>query len=55
MCYISRNAVNASEEDAVIFVGSGATGAVHKLVQALKPRIGKNKYFFYKKATLEFP
>ena len=30
-----RNAVNAGERDAVIFCGSGCTGAVHKLVQAL--------------------
>lgn len=32
---IIRNAVNASEHDAVIFAGSGCTGAVHKLVEAL--------------------
>ncbi|CAG7825541.1 unnamed protein product [Allacma fusca] len=32
---IVRNSVGASEHDAVIFCGSGATGAVHKLVQAL--------------------
>ncbi|XP_077984669.1 uncharacterized protein LOC144439269 [Glandiceps talaboti] len=32
---IVRNAVNASEHDAVIFVGSGCTGAVHKLISAL--------------------
>ena len=32
---IIRNAVNASEHDAVIFVGSGTTGAVHKLVHSL--------------------
>ncbi len=38
---IVRNSVNASEDDAVIFVGSGVTGAVHKLVHALKPRIGE--------------
>ncbi|CAB4061624.1 unnamed protein product [Lepeophtheirus salmonis] len=30
-----RNAVRASESDAVIFVGSGTTGAVHKLISAL--------------------
>jgi len=28
--------VNASEHDAVIFVGSGCTGAVHKLISALQ-------------------
>ncbi|CAH1777963.1 unnamed protein product, partial [Owenia fusiformis] len=32
---IIRNAVNASEHDAVIFTGSGCTGAVHKLIHAL--------------------
>lgn len=32
---IVRNAVHASEEDAVIFVGSGCTGAVHKLIHAM--------------------
>ena len=32
---IIRNAVNASELDAVIFAGNGCTGAVHKLVSAL--------------------
>ncbi len=32
---IVRNAVNASEHDAVIFTGSGCTGAVHKLINAL--------------------
>ena len=31
-----RNSVNASEHDAVIFVSSGATGAVHKLINALR-------------------
>lgn len=33
-----RNAVNASEKDAVIFVGSGSTGAVHKLIHCLRLR-----------------
>ena len=32
---IFRNSVGASEDDAVIFVGSGCTGAVHKLVNGL--------------------
>ena len=32
---IIRNAVNASEHDAVIFTGSGSTAAVHKLIHAL--------------------
>ena len=31
-----RNAVNAGESDAVIFEGSGCTGAVHKLVNAIR-------------------
>ena len=30
-----RNSVNAGEQDAVIFVGSGATGAIHKLIHVL--------------------
>ena len=33
---IIRSAVNASEHDAVIFVGSGATSAVHKFIHALR-------------------
>ncbi|KZS11051.1 putative Cytoplasmic tRNA 2-thiolation protein 1 [Daphnia magna] len=32
---ILRNSLGASEEDAVIFVGSGCTGAVHKLINGL--------------------
>jgi selenocysteine lyase/cysteine desulfurase len=32
-----RNSVNASEHDSVLFTGHGCTGAVHKLVNALKP------------------
>ncbi|XP_070553700.1 LOW QUALITY PROTEIN: uncharacterized protein [Ptychodera flava] len=32
---IVRNAVNASEHDAVVFVGNGCTAAVHKLINAL--------------------
>ena len=32
---IIRNAVNASEGDAVIFVGSGCTAAVHRLIHSL--------------------
>lgn len=32
---IFRNALGASEDDAVIFVGSGCTGAVHKLINGL--------------------
>ncbi|UYV72704.1 hypothetical protein LAZ67_10000370 [Cordylochernes scorpioides] len=32
---IIRNALNASEHDAVIFVGSGCTAAVHKLINGL--------------------
>ena len=38
-----RNSVGASEHDAVIFCGSGATGAVHKLVQALASDVNKPK------------
>ena len=33
---IVRNSCNASELDAVIFTGSGTTGAVHKLIKSLK-------------------
>ena len=33
---IFRNAVNASEGDAVIFTGSGTTAAVHKLINGLR-------------------
>ncbi|KAA3677188.1 uncharacterized protein DEA37_0001236 [Paragonimus westermani] len=32
---IIRNAVRASVDDAVIFVGSGCTGAIHKLIHNL--------------------
>jgi selenocysteine lyase/cysteine desulfurase len=32
---VFRNAVHASEHDAVIFAGHGCTGAVHKLIHAL--------------------
>ena len=32
---IFRNACRASDHDAVIFVGSGTTGAVHKLIHNL--------------------
>jgi len=40
---IIRNSVGASEHDAVIFCGSGSTGAIHKIVQVVagdytKPR-----------------
>ena len=41
---IIRNSVGASEHDAVIFVGSGCTAAVHKLIQALaltQPPVGQ--------------
>ena len=37
---ILRNAFGATENDAVIFVGSGCTGAIHKLVDGL--RLSKN-------------
>ena len=33
---IIRNSVNASSDDCVIFVGSGCTGAVHKLIGGMK-------------------
>ena len=32
---ILRNSVNASEHDAVLFVGHGCTGAIHKLINGL--------------------
>lgn len=32
---IIRNTVGASEHDAVIFCGSGATAAIHKLINAV--------------------
>ncbi|XP_055343261.1 uncharacterized protein LOC129591589 [Paramacrobiotus metropolitanus] len=32
---IIRNSVNAAESDAVLFVGSGCTGAMHKLIRAM--------------------
>lgn len=32
---IIKNAVNASDEDAVIFAGHGCTGAVQKLISVL--------------------
>ena len=35
---IIRNAVRANEHDAVVFVGSGVTGAVHKLINCLSFR-----------------
>ena len=31
-----KEAVNASEDDAVIFTGSGTTGAIHKLIGVLQ-------------------
>ena len=42
-----RNTVNASEHDAVIFTGSGCTGAVHKLIHALdfkEPPVSRYKF-----------
>ena len=33
---IVKDCVNASDEDVVIFTGSGATSAIHKLIHALK-------------------
>ncbi|ODN03689.1 tRNA 2-thiocytidine biosynthesis protein TtcA [Orchesella cincta] len=38
---IIRNAVGASEHDAVIFCGSGATAAIHKLIKAVSGGIDK--------------
>jgi selenocysteine lyase/cysteine desulfurase len=38
---VIRNAVNASEHDSVLFTGQGCTGAVHKLVNALKSTLEK--------------
>eukprot|EP01029_Cantina_marsupialis_P013154 TRINITY_DN291427_c0_g3_i1.p1 TRINITY_DN291427_c0_g3~~TRINITY_DN291427_c0_g3_i1.p1 ORF type:complete len:601 (-),score=185.31 TRINITY_DN291427_c0_g3_i1:747-2549(-) len=46
---IIRHAINASEDDAVIFVGSGATGAINQLVEVLNLRIPREldqKYKF---------
>ena len=40
-----RNSVNASEQDSVVFAGHGCTGAVHKLVNALKPTFERFRYF----------
>ena len=37
---IIRNAVNASEHDAVIFAGHGCTGAIHKLINGLNIKKG---------------
>jgi len=31
-----KKAVNASEDDVVIFTGSGTTGAIHKLIGVLQ-------------------
>ncbi len=36
---IVRESVGANDEDAVIFVGSGATGAIHKLIDMLGVRV----------------
>ena len=33
---VIRDAVNASEKDVVLFVGSGCTAAVHKLIHCLE-------------------
>lgn len=44
---ILRNSLGASEEDAVIFVGSGCTSAVHKLINGLhlaEPPIVSNPF-----------
>ena len=39
VCFIHRNilrkSLNCSEDDSVIFTGSGCTGAIHKLVHCL--------------------
>ena len=39
---IIKRAVGGDERDAVIFCGSGATGAIHKLVEWLNLRIPQN-------------
>ena len=41
---VLRNAVNASEHDSVIFAGTGCTGAVHKLIDALGIRCCINDF-----------
>ncbi|XP_071942227.1 probable cysteine desulfurase [Antedon mediterranea] len=40
---VIRECVNASDEDAIIFSGSGSTGAIHKLVHALELEGAKAK------------
>ena len=45
---IMRNSVNASEHDAVLFVGHGCTGAVHKLINALDISPSKGENFLHK-------
>ena len=40
---ILRNAVYASEHDSVIFVGSGCTGAVHRLINGLNLKKSQNE------------
>ena len=40
---ILRNAVNASEHDSVIFVGSGCTGAIHRLINGLNLKNAKKE------------
>ena len=39
---VVRKAVNASQDDVVIFAGSGCTGAIHKLIGALGIRWSTN-------------
>lgn len=45
-----KSCVNAGEHDCLVFVGSGCTGAVHKLINALNltqpPVINYNKFLF---------
>ena len=40
---IIKECVNASDEDAVIFTGSGSTGAINKLVNAMEIKAKKAK------------
>ena len=40
---VVRKAVNASHDDFVVFAGSGCTGAIHKLIDALGIRFARLK------------
>ena len=44
---ILRNAVYASEHDSVLFVGSGCTGAVHRLINGLNLKKSQNEIIVF--------